>query len=546
MARTSRFSARWAALLIVSVMLASLIPAMSEVCHRAPLGATALQSEDSGAISAFVTDEVGRPIADAQVIVLNTNYTNETDETGFAFIDYLPADPTGTEYLVYANKSGYVSSELVEVTLMPWGDEEITLVIRGGILYGLVEDAVGPVPGATVAISTLGYSNSTNADGVYSVYGVPGGYTYAVTATATGYTNQTKEVVMATGGFVVLNFFMVSLTGAISGTVTHVLTEETLYNASVSVRVGTVTVTATTDVDGEYRIPDLPSGTYAVTATMAGFETSTVSGVTVLSGEETTGVDFQLAEKPTKLYGIVRSGTFLVPGVLITVVGTDLSANTSIEGYYEIANITVGTYSLTASLEGYNTVTVNGVVIARGSETQVNINMTSLPGPSLSGMVLSTSTNGVLSGVAVIVLGQEGTQRSTITNTEGLFVVPGLVRGNYTVRFYLDGYMPLELSPVVVPEEGLDLGEVLIEPVPESFGGFFFGFDLAHSMMILALFLTIIILALAVMLRVRSFESPGKAPAVYDQEGEEEAGEKRPESGREKDRERKKKDKKRK
>ncbi len=206
----------------------------------------------------------------------------------------------------------------------------------------------------------------------------------------------------------------------------------------------------------------------------------------------------------------------------------------------------MGTYSLTASLEGYNTVTVNGVVIARGSETQVNINMTSLPGPSLSGMVLSTSTNGVLSGVAVIVLGQEGTQRSTITNTEGLFVVPGLVRGNYTVRFYLDGYMPLELSPVVVPEEGLDLGEVLIEPVPESFGGFFFGFDLAHSMMILALFLTIIILALAVMLRVRSFESPGKAPAVYDQEGEEEAGEKRPEPGREKDRERKKKDKKRK
>ena len=159
-------------------------------------------------------------------------------------------------------------------------------------------------------------------------------------------------------------------------------------------------------------------------------------------------------------------------------------------------------------------------------------------------MVLSTSTNGVLSGVAVTVLSQEGTQRSTITNTEGLFVVPGLVRGNYTVRFYLDGYKPLELSPVVVPEEGLDLGEVMIEPVPESFGGFFFGFDLAHSMMILALFLTIIILALAVMLRVRSFESPGKAPAVYDQE--EEAGEKQPEPSREKDRERKKKDKKRK
>lgn len=545
MARTSRFSARWAALLIASVVLASLIPAVPMADDDAPRVAATQQSEDSGAVSAFVADDIGRPIANANVIVLNTNYTNVTDATGFAVID-LPADPNGTDYFLYATKSGYVSSEVIEITLMPWNVEDVVLEIRGGILYGFAEDAVGPVPGATVTISTLGYSNTTNADGVYSIYGVPGGYTYAVTATALGYANQTKEVAMDTGGFVVLDFLLVSLTGAISGIVSHAVTEEALYNASVSVRVGTVTVTATTDADGAYRIPDLPSGTYTVTAAMVGFHTSTISNVTVFNGVETTGVDFQLTEKPTKLYGIVRAGTFLVPGVMITVVGTSLSTNSSIEGYYEITNITVGTYTLTASLEGYNTVTVTGIVITRGGETQVNINMTSLPGPSLSGTVLSTSTGGVLSGVAVVVLG-DGTQRSTITNTEGQFVVPGLTMGNYTVRFYLEGYKPLELSSVVVPEGGLELGEVMMAPVPESFGGFIFGFDLAHSMMILALFLTIIILALAVMLRVRSFEAPGKAPAVYDQEGEEEAAdEKQPGRERLSDRERKKKDKRRK
>lgn len=545
MARTSMLPPRLATLLIASVILSSLVPAVPTGGVEGLWTAPALQTEDTGAISAFVTDDAGRPIANAVVTVASTNYTNTTDATGCTIIDHLPADVNGTDYLVFATKTGYESSALAEVALYPWDTEEVSLELGGSMLYGHVEDIVGPVPGATVTISTLGYSNTTNEDGVYSILGVPGEANYFVTATAAGYANQTKEVSVDIGAFVVLDFLLISLTGAISGTVSDAATHEGLYNASVSVRVGTVTVTATTDVDGAYRIPDLPSGFYTVTAVMQGFEISTRTDIQVLSGVETNGVDFELMEKPTKLYGIVRAGTFLVPGVVITVVGTSLSTNTSIEGYYEINNITVGTYSLTAALEGYNTVTVSGIVIARGSETQVNINMTSVPGPSLSGLVLSGSTNEVLSGVAVVVLSQT-TQRSTITNTEGQFVVPGLTVGNYTVRFYLEGYTPLELSVVSVPEGGLDLGEVTMTPIRESFGGFIFGFDLAHSMMILALFLTIIILALAVMLRVRSFEAPDKAPAVYDQEGEEEPGEKPQEPGREKALERRKKEKKRK
>jgi uncharacterized membrane protein YvbJ len=49
---------------------------------------------------------------------------------------------------------------------------------------------------------------------------------------------------------------------------------------------------------------------------------------------------------------------------------------------------------------------------------------------------------------------------------------------------------------------------------------------MAHSMMILALFLTIVILAMAVYLRIRSFQAPETAPAVYDQAEEEEDKEK--------------------
>ena len=69
------------------------------------------------------------------------------------------------------------------------------------------------------------------------------------------------------------------------------------------------------------------------------------------------------------------------------------------------------------------------------------------------------------------------------------------------------------------------MGRIELEPTRESFGGFIFGFDLAHSMMILALFLTIVILAFAVVLRIRTFEAPDKAPAVYDELDEEDAEE---------------------
>ena len=550
MARNSTLPTRLVVMLIVSLMVATATPALTHDARDIPVPADTLQTADSGAVLVLVTDDVGRPIGEAVVTVVDLTLTNRTNSSGYALFEHLPTDANWTQYSVSATKSGYNPSGVAVVTVSPWNTTRVTLEIYGGIIYGVVEDAIGPISGATVSVTTLGYSNTTNVDGIYSIKGVPGNTptypSYAVTTTASGYANQTKEVILETGDFKILDFMMVSLTGAVAGTIWHATTEEPLYNVSVSVRVGTVTVTVTSDTDGTYRIPDLPSGTYTVTAAMSGFYSLSISDVVVVSGSDTSDVDFMLIEKPTKLYGVVRSGTLLVPGVMITVSGAGLYANTSVDGEYEISNITAGTYSVVASREGYVSVTIFGVIIPRGGEVQVNINMQSLPGSSLTGLVLSSDTGAALPGVEVVVIGL-ATQRSTITNVYGQFEITGLTGGNYTVRFLLEGYKPKELSPVVVPEDGTTtLDQVGLEPVAESFGGFIFGFDLAHSMMIMALFLTIIILALAVLLRIRTFEAPDKAPAVYDQEGEEEEGEERkPAAESQKDKQ-KKKDKKRK
>lgn len=532
MARTRMLSIWLAALTVLAALLGPTAAMLG------PAGWAAAQTEDTGAVLVLVTDDVGRPIADADVSVVGMGISDHTNATGYVLLEGLPTDANWTRYNVTAEKPGYRPSEVVEVVVSPWNTTEVALEITGGIIYCVVSDTSGPVAGANVSVLTLGH-NTTDAEGVCTINGVPAGVLFVVTVSASGYdTPQPQDVTLDAEYFEVLFFDLVAQTGSISGTVRHATTEEPLYLVSVSVTVGTLTMTAYSNSVGEYRIPNVPSGTYNVTASLTGFEPASVPGVVVQNGSETSAVDFLLVEKPTKLYGIVRSGTFLVPSVLITVVGTDLSTNTSIEGYYEITNITAGMYSLTASLEGYTSVTVVGVVVPRGSEVQVNINMTIVPGPAISGLVLSSEDDRPLSGVVVAVTGL-ATQRNTITNIDGQFVVTGLTQGNYTVRFVLDGYQPVELGPIAVPAEGTALDQVVMEPVPESFGGFIFGFDLAHSMMILALFLTIIILALAVMLRIRTFEAPDKAPAVYDQDEPQEEQEAPAERDRKKERKRK-------
>lgn len=503
-------------------------------------GASTLASGYTGTISVTVTDDVGRTIEGALLKMVGNASSWVTNSVGVAVISGLLADTNGTDYTIWAEKTNYDPSPVAQVEVTPDNITDSVLAISGGVIYGQVSDMNGPVHGAIVSISALGYSNTTDSDGLYNLYGVPGG-THSATASAVGYVNQTEDVALETGGVTALFFVLVSKTGEITGSV-HAQTGEELGDANVSVKVGTVTVTVTSNLDGSYTVPSLPAGTYDLTASLAGFNSTTVSGIIVTAGTVTENVDFELVEKPTRLYGTVRAGTALKWGVHIEVVGTNLSANTTAEGEYEIKNIPAGTYSLYVTLLGYYSVTVAGVIIPRGSEVRQDITLVGMPG-GMRGTVVEKDTLEPLLGVSVMIIDEQSNQRETKTDPNGVFEFTGVASGNYTVRFSLDGYRPIELGSIAVSgDEQTNLTQISMEPTKEGFGGFIFGFDLAHSMMILALFLTIVILALAVILRIRTLEAPDKAPAVYDQEepsegegppGEGRTGKPPPEDGKE-------------
>ena len=553
----------------------------------------------TASIQVNVSDDGGRPAVGALIHIVGNESYWYTDDEGMVLIQGLLADSNETEYTIYAECEGFLSSPPAVLTLTPNNTTYADLIVRGGGIYGTVLAGGLPLVQANVSIESLGLNTSTGVDGTYTFEGIKSG-TYLVVANATYYEPVSKQVTVPVGDYVPLHFSLESLTGSISGTVLHAETEEPLKNASVAVTIGNYTIVYYSGADGTYTVPNIPPGTYSITVSLTGFNTTVVENILVVSGATTDGVDvllseklpsisgrivhsgteepleganvsiaiedytitvksnasgsyrfwdippgtysitvmlagfnttvlddvevvsgattenidILLSEKPTILSGVVKSGSVLLVGANVSLAGTILYGVSSIDGEYEISGIPVGTYTVVASLQGYDNATILNVQIDRGMEVRLNINLTGKLGGTLYGIVVDESTGDSLSGVRVTLL----PLRETITNINGEFQFTGLGSGEYTLLFMLEGYGPIEMGDITVSSENrTDLGLITLHPVRESFGGFIFGFDLAHSMMILALFLTIVILALAVVLRIRSFEAPDKAPAVYDE-----------------------------
>jgi len=246
-----------------------------------------------------------------------------------------------------------------------------------------------------------------------------------------------------------------------------------------------------------------------------------------VSKNGTGGIDFNLTEKPRLIYGTVKSGTYLQPNVNVSVVGTNVFNVSDSEGDYRLENLSAGIYTISALLEGYELALIPDVFLPVGGEVRVDIDLVALPGAIVRGEVLDRNTGAPLASVSVTVVDSEGKQRAKDTNFKGQFEFTGLADGNYTLQFEMNGYQPLEVGKIEVRSDLVSNDTYYMTPDRRGFTGFFFGFDLGHSMMILALFVTILILAVAVYLRIRSFQAPESAPAVYDQADEQTEEEKK-------------------
>ena len=130
-----------------------------------------------------------------------------------------------------------------------------------------------------------------------------------------------------------------------------------------------ISAQATTDASGAYSLTGLAAGTYTVYASSRdSLEKAVATGVTVEAGKDVTASDLQLT--PTgqisgtaTLNGAV-SGNL---GIVVYIAGTSYAAISDNSGAFIISSVPVGTYTVYASLQGYNSANVPNISVTAGN-----------------------------------------------------------------------------------------------------------------------------------------------------------------------------------
>ncbi len=161
--------------------------------------------------------------------------------------------------------------------------------------------------------------------------------------------------------------------GNIEGIVKNANDDSPIAGATVTAG----TYTNTTNPDGYYKISDVPAGTYTVTAAKDGFQTTSKTNIDVVAGQ-TTNLNFTLTPLPTNgnIAGIVSDVSTGNP-----IEGANVTTNgyfdiTDANGHYNISSVPAGTYTVTASKDGYESASRTNIVLAAGQTTTADFQLT--------------------------------------------------------------------------------------------------------------------------------------------------------------------------
>gem|GEM_PF-1150526 len=383
----------------------------------------------SGTITAA---EDGSPIAGATVTA-DGGLSTTTDADGhYWFVGVNPQS-----YTVNASAEGYADNS-AQATVSYKGSTvcDIELSAPLGSISGVITSSLGgAVVGATVSIP--GHDAvTTDSDGSYTIDGVAEG-TYTVTASATYYTQNTGQAVVAAGNVTSCNIVLTPNVGTLTG---HVTSSQggAISGATVSIPGHTA---VQTDANGSYTISNVAVGDYTVTASKTDFDNNTAPA-TITPGQSTT-CDLELTPQPGTISGQVTSS--LGGGVSgATVSAGDKTATTDGSGNYTLS-VLPGTYEVTASADHFQNGSGSATVTSNHTTT-VNLSMVPNKG-KISGQITS-SLGGGIGGATVSIPGYD----AVTADAGGNYLIDCVLPGTYTVTASMTGYDSNTGSAVVTSD----------------------------------------------------------------------------------------------
>ena len=341
----------------------------------------------------------GTPIPDA---------TNRT----YSLAAVQPTD-AGTYQVVVMNSIGEASAE---ATLTVSDAPPPTFEISGRVVFGS-----GPLADITVSLGTNTTLTDTNGTYIFSSL-APGTYFVIPSSDCYEFDPAFDQVTVGPS----TNSVTFAAARAVGFSISGRITDGVQGISGVTVKAGTNTTT--TGTDGSYTFASLCPGTYSVVPTRGGYSFDPPSREVTL-GPNATALDFT-GQLVYNIRGRVVLGGSGLTGVTVT--AGNSTATTDNEGFYILAGLPAGDYSVVPAQPCHEFDPANIPVTVGPSMNDVNF-MAAAVSFTISGRV-TDGTNG-LTGVTVVA-GND----MTMTDTNGNYAISNLCAGTYSVEPTLSGY----------------------------------------------------------------------------------------------------------
>jgi hypothetical protein len=382
---------------------------------------------DARFVGQILDERSGSPIAGAQVTITESSLETVADAKGWFAFKQAPSGPVKVAVAAKGYKSREVSRELIANE-----ERSMRILLAGaGTVVGRVVLAEGqtPLSGADVRIAETQFQTTSKSDGEFKLDGVSA-LPVRIEVAAPGYVPRTVDVDVLEDKETHVH---VELRGRamLSGKVLDVDTAKPIPSASIFIQ-GT-SYKAQTNVDGEFRLEDVPSLPVNIEVAAKGYKS------VVVNQKLEPGKEGRLE--------IPLGGNGVVDGKVIDAVANSpvAGARVAIDGTTRVAEtVDDGTFRI----EGLRGEKVRVLITAPGFEDQV------LDQPLVSDAVTSVMVqlkgDAAVEGVVVdlykenplpmVKIKLEDSMFSTSTDAEGRFRIDGLQAGNQKFVATLKGF----------------------------------------------------------------------------------------------------------